>query len=196
MQQSAAREQEAGSAPAFIGDPIENVIGAFDSRIIRLYSRGRFTILREIFLEENGQYLPEDGKVLDLGCDFGFFSLSKTSQASGAAFIVGVHHVTSGMSRGAAFSVVNYHQGRDSGMNGAFINVVHDTTGAFNLGFVTYADGPTLVDLGGINISRSSTVQLGFLNITERLDAFQFGFLNMAENGFLPIFPIFNFPVR
>jgi 2-polyprenyl-6-hydroxyphenyl methylase/3-demethylubiquinone-9 3-methyltransferase len=56
-------------------DPIEQVIASFDSRIIRLYSRGRFTILREIFLEEIGQYLPKEGRVLDLGCGFGFFSL-------------------------------------------------------------------------------------------------------------------------
>ena len=57
------------------GDPIEKVIASFNSRIIRLYSRGRFTILREIFLEEIGQYLPKRGHVLDLGCGFGFFSL-------------------------------------------------------------------------------------------------------------------------
>ena len=35
----------------------------------------RFTILRQIFLEELGQYLPRQGRVLDLGCGFGLFSL-------------------------------------------------------------------------------------------------------------------------
>lgn len=128
------------------------------------------------------------------GVDFGILSLSETSHASGAAFIGGVHYVKQGMSGGAAFSLVNYHTGRDSGVNGGFVNVLHDTTGAFNIGFVTYADGATLVDLGGINISQSSTVQIGFVNMTKRLKSFQFGFLNMAENGFLPIFPVFNFP--
>jgi hypothetical protein len=129
------------------------------------------------------------------GLDFGILSLSETSRASGVAFIAGVHYVKQQMSSGAAFSLVNYHTGRDSGMNGAFINVLNDTREAFNVGFVTYADGPTLVDLGGINISRSSTAQIGFLNMTDRLEGFQFGFLNMADNGFLPIFPVFNFPV-
>jgi hypothetical protein len=128
------------------------------------------------------------------GVDFGILSLSETSRASGVAFIGGVHSVKQEMSGGAAFSLVNYHTGRDSGMNGGFINILHDTTGAFNLGFITYADGTTLVDLGGINISQGSTVQVGFLNMTKRLKSFQFGFLNMAENGFLPIFPVFNFP--
>ena len=129
------------------------------------------------------------------GLDFGVLSLSETSRASGVAFIGGVHYVKQGMSNGAAFSLVNYHTGRDSGMNGGFINVLNDTSDAFNVGFVTYAEGATMVDLGGINISRSSTVQIGFLNMTDRLKSFQFGFLNMADNGFLPIFPVFNFPV-
>jgi len=129
------------------------------------------------------------------GLDFGVLSLSETSRASGVAFIGGVHYVKQGMSNGAAFSLVNYHTGRDSGMNGGFVNVLNDTSHAFNVGFVTYAEGATLVDLGGINISRSSTVQIGFLNMTDRLESFQFGFLNMADNGFLPIFPVFNFPV-
>lgn len=128
------------------------------------------------------------------GLDFGILSLSETSRASGVAFIGGVHYVKQAMSGGAAFSLVNYHTGQDSGVNGAFINVLNDTTGAFNVGFVTYAEGATRVDLGGINVSRSSTVQIGFLNVTERIGSFQFGFLNVAENGFLPIFPVFNFP--
>ena len=128
------------------------------------------------------------------GLDFGILSLSETSRAAGVAFVAGVHHVKQEMSGAAAFSLVNYHGGHDSGMNGAFINLVNDTSGAFNLGFVTYAEGTTLVDLGGINVSQGSRVQIGFLNITKRLKTFQFGFLNFAQNGFLPIFPIFNFP--
>ena len=127
------------------------------------------------------------------GVDFGILSLSETSRASGVAFICGVHYVKQEMARGAAFSLVNYHTGHDSGMNGAFVNVLNDTSGAFNLGFVNYAEGATLVDLGGVNVSRSSTAQIGFLNMTDRIESFQFGFLNMADNGFLPIFPIFNF---
>ena len=130
------------------------------------------------------------------GLDFGILSLSETSRFSGVAFIGGVHYVTQEMSSGVVFSVMNYHTSRDSGMNGGFVNILQDTPGAFNLGFITIADGTTLVDLGGINISQSSTTQIGFVNVTTRLRAFQFGFLNIAENGFLPIFPVFNFPVR
>jgi hypothetical protein len=128
------------------------------------------------------------------GLDLGLLSMSETSKMSGLAFVAGVHKVTGEMSSGVAFSLMNYHTGTDTGVNGAFINLLNDTSGAFNLGFVTIAEGATLVDLGGINMSKSSTAQIGFLNITQQIKSFQFGFLNMAENGFLPMFPIFNFP--
>src|SRR5262245_43595001 len=130
------------------------------------------------------------------GLDFGILSLSETSRASGVAFIGGVHYVKQQTSGGAAFSFVNYHRGHDSGVNGAFVNLLNDTRGAFNMGFVNYAEGATSVDLGGINVSRSSTAQIGFLNMTDRIETFQFGFVNIADNGFLPIFPVFNFPAR
>jgi hypothetical protein len=127
------------------------------------------------------------------GLDFGILSLSETSRASGVAFIGGVHYVKEEMRSGVVFSLVNYHKGRDSGFNGGFVNFLNDTTGAFNVGFITIADGATMVDLGGINMSERSTAQIGFINVTKRIESFQFGFINMAENGFLPFFPVFNF---
>ena len=44
------------------------------------------------------------------------------------------------------------------------------------------------------HVSDSSTVQLGFVNVTQRIKGVQIGFLNVASNGFLPVFPFFNFP--
>jgi hypothetical protein len=128
------------------------------------------------------------------GLDLGLLSMSETSMMSGLAFVAGVHKVSGEMSSGGAFSLMNYHTGADTGVNGAFINLLNDTSGAFNLGFIIIAEGATLADLGGINVSKSSVAQIGFLNITQQIKVFQFGFLNMAENGFLPIFPIVNFP--
>lgn len=128
------------------------------------------------------------------GLDLGLLSMSETSKMSGLAMVAGVHKVTGEMSSGVAFSLMNYHTGMDSGVNGAFVNVLNEAGGAFNTGFFIIAKGATLVDLGGINISNSSKVQIGFINVTQELETFQFGFLNMAKNGFLPIFPIFNFP--
>jgi cyclopropane fatty-acyl-phospholipid synthase-like methyltransferase len=56
-------------------DAISRVIRAYDDPVIRAYCRGRFLILRQRFLDEIGQYLPERGRVLDVGCGFGLFSL-------------------------------------------------------------------------------------------------------------------------
>jgi len=51
------------------------VIRAYDDLVVRAYCWGRFWILRQRFLDEVGQYLPRRGRVLDLGCGFGLFSL-------------------------------------------------------------------------------------------------------------------------
>ncbi|MGH7263230.1 MAG: class I SAM-dependent methyltransferase [Candidatus Rokuibacteriota bacterium] len=51
------------------------MIAAYEDPVIRAYSRGRFLILRQRFLDEIGQYLPETGTILDIGCGFGLFSL-------------------------------------------------------------------------------------------------------------------------
>jgi SAM-dependent methyltransferase len=56
-------------------EAIRSVIRAYDDPIVRAYCWGRFWILRQRFLDEIGQYLPSHGRVLDLGCGFGLFSL-------------------------------------------------------------------------------------------------------------------------
>jgi 2-polyprenyl-3-methyl-5-hydroxy-6-metoxy-1,4-benzoquinol methylase len=54
---------------------IPSIIQAYDDPVVRAYCWGRFWILRQRFLDEIGQYLPAQGRVLDLGCGFGLFSL-------------------------------------------------------------------------------------------------------------------------
>lgn len=54
---------------------IRSIVTSYDNLAIRAYSVFRFTILRQIFLEEIGQYLPTSGRILDVGCGFGLFSL-------------------------------------------------------------------------------------------------------------------------
>ena len=56
-------------------EAIRSVIRAYDDPIVRAYCWGRFWILRQRFLDEIGQYLPPQGRALDLGCGFGLFSL-------------------------------------------------------------------------------------------------------------------------
>ncbi len=57
------------------GAPILRIVRAYDDPVVRAYCWGRFWILRQRFLDEIGQYLPARGRVLDLGCGFGLFSL-------------------------------------------------------------------------------------------------------------------------
>ncbi|HEV8437961.1 MAG TPA: class I SAM-dependent methyltransferase [Methylomirabilota bacterium] len=64
-------------------EPILSVIRAYDDWIVRAYCWGRFWILRQRFLDEIGQYLPARGRVLDLGCGFGLFSLYYASVRPG-----------------------------------------------------------------------------------------------------------------
>ena len=56
-------------------DTIRSIVRAYDSFIVRAYCWGRFAILRQRFLDEIGQYLPAAGRVLEIGCGFGLFSL-------------------------------------------------------------------------------------------------------------------------
>jgi 2-polyprenyl-3-methyl-5-hydroxy-6-metoxy-1,4-benzoquinol methylase len=65
-------------------DPIRRVILSYDDPIIRTYSYLRFKIFRQRFLDEIGQYLPREGRVLDVGCGFGLFSLYYAQVLPGA----------------------------------------------------------------------------------------------------------------
>ena len=56
-------------------DTVRRIIRAYDDPVVRAYCWVRFGILRQRFLDEIGQYLPEEGPVLDIGCGFGLFSL-------------------------------------------------------------------------------------------------------------------------
>ncbi|MBI5627272.1 MAG: class I SAM-dependent methyltransferase, partial [Candidatus Rokubacteria bacterium] len=64
-------------------EAVSRVISAYDDRIVRGYCWGRFRVLRQRFLDEIGQYLPSRGRVLDIGCGFGLFSLYYASVAPG-----------------------------------------------------------------------------------------------------------------
>jgi cyclopropane fatty-acyl-phospholipid synthase-like methyltransferase len=70
-------------------DIIRRIVSAYDDPIVRAYCWARFWILRQRFLDEIGQYLPESGPVLDIGCGFGLFSLYYAATAPGR-FVRGV----------------------------------------------------------------------------------------------------------
>jgi cyclopropane fatty-acyl-phospholipid synthase-like methyltransferase len=70
-------------------DIIRRITRAYDDPIVRAYCWVRFWILRQRFLDEIGQYLPQSGPVLDIGCGFGLFSLYYAAKAPGR-FVRGI----------------------------------------------------------------------------------------------------------
>lgn len=70
----------------FTATRLEPIIEAYSSLVVRLYVRGRFHILRSRFLDEIGQYMPETGRVLDIGCGFGLFALYFAKMRPGVDF--------------------------------------------------------------------------------------------------------------
>jgi hypothetical protein len=127
------------------------------------------------------------------GFDLGLVSIAEAQNASGFSMILGLSKVT-GRCSGLATALVNYHTGEDSGVNAAFVNSIKTQRSGVNVGFANVTDGFSNVDISGIGISKESQVQLGFVNITEKINGVQIGFLNFAENGVFPVLPFFNFP--
>jgi hypothetical protein len=110
--------------------------------------------------------------------------------------VFGISVVDREMADGASLSFVNFHSGSDSGFDGAFINRLGSLNAGAVVGFVNVADGNTNFGLGGLNLSSSSDIQVGFINYAKKIDSFQFGFINIAENGIFPVLPFFNVPRR
>lgn len=54
---------------------LRNFIWAYPTALHRLYCLLRFRIIKARFLEEIGQYLPEQGEAMEIGCGFGLFAL-------------------------------------------------------------------------------------------------------------------------
>ncbi|MBW2421304.1 MAG: phaC PHA synthase [Deltaproteobacteria bacterium] len=127
------------------------------------------------------------------GFDLGLVSLSEAQNLSGFSAVFGLSKVTGDVS-GFAGALINLHSGKDTGVNAAFVNLIKTLENGANIGFLNIADGHTKLDIGGLNLSDDSAVQIGFLNITKKITGVQIGLLNMVENGFLPVFPFFNFP--
>ncbi|MEP0841107.1 MAG: class I SAM-dependent methyltransferase [Phycisphaerae bacterium] len=65
----------AARVPALEDGLLPRIIASYKSPIVRTYCRIRFLIIRQRFLKEVGQYLPEKGNILDVGCGFGLFGL-------------------------------------------------------------------------------------------------------------------------
>lgn len=134
------------------------------------------------------------GKVGEVkGVDFSLVGMSETDTTVGVNFslLFGASKVNKSMT-GASFTYFNWMPGDTLGANFAALNVTGNVRGA-NVGFVNFSKGNTMVDVAAVSISKESTVQVGFFNMTDKIDGVQVGIINCAKNGFLPCFPIVNF---
>lgn len=136
------------------------------------------------------------GEVDDLhGFDLGILSLSQTRNLTGFALVFGISQVT-GTAKGGSGAILNLREGSSTGAVVGVINIVESIRDGANAGFVNSTKGYSLVDVGGISVSQRSRVQVGFVNVTKRIESVQIGLINAADNGFFPVFPLFNFPKR
>jgi cyclopropane fatty-acyl-phospholipid synthase-like methyltransferase len=61
--------------PGAARETVRRIIRAYPHPVVRAYCWARFGILRQAFLSAIGEHLPASGRVLDIGCGFGLFSL-------------------------------------------------------------------------------------------------------------------------
>ena len=70
-----------------VESPKAQVIRAYSSWLIKTYCTIRFRIINIRILEEIGQYLPLNGRILDVGCGFGLFTLFYALLSPGRRFV-------------------------------------------------------------------------------------------------------------
>lgn len=141
------------------------------------------------------------------GLDMAVFGLSEVDKLEGVAFnpFFGASKVNKEF-EGVALSLVNWHEGRDTGANIAFVNHTNQVKGVnfgmvnlsqtvagANIGAVNHSERYSVLDFGAINYAKSAKFQIGIFNVTENLQGLQVGLLNYAENGVVQILPLINF---
>ncbi|GLS83015.1 VC2662 family protein [Paraferrimonas haliotis] len=133
------------------------------------------------------------GKVNEVnGLDIAVIGMSETNRTKGVNIgFFGANKVNQEFV-GASFGLFNWHTGLTKGANIGAVNIANDVHGA-NVSWVNYSKGHTMVDVGAVSISETSDVQVGIFNKTKKIDKFQIGIINCADNGFFPCFPIINF---
>lgn len=125
------------------------------------------------------------------GVDLAIIGMSETQTTTGVNLgIFGAHKINQQMT-GASLGLFNWNTGKTVGANLGAVNVTHDVQGA-NISFLNYSEGNTLIDVGVVNFSDTSTVQVGLFNKTANIEGIQIGVFNCADNGFFPCFPIIN----
>jgi len=129
------------------------------------------------------------------GVDINLVALGESDNFKGLQFGFLCANKVNKSFTGVGLGIANLHTGPSTGVLWGLVNMSNDVNG-LQVGALNYSTGTTTVDLGLVNISQSSTFQMGFVNMTEDLTGVQLGFINMAKNGFLPICPFINIDGR
>ena len=127
------------------------------------------------------------------GFDLGFVSIAESNNFNGFGPLFAIANVQ-GDAQGCLCSFANFVGGNSKGVAAGFINIVQKNSEGTNLGFLNVTSGSSNVDISAVAISKESKIQVGLVNVTEKIESVQIGFLNFAKNGFFPVFPFINFP--
>lgn len=126
------------------------------------------------------------------GLDLPLFALSDTNHFTGIQVALGVGAARVRQSfNGVALTAINWHEGRDQGVNIGLVNLTNQVQG-LNFGMVNIAQGNALANVGFVNYAERTTFQLGLFNATQHLDGVQIGLGNYAANGIFPVLPLVN----
>jgi len=140
---------------------IAEIINVYDSKIVRAYCWARFKIMHQRFLDEIGQYLPQTGQILDMGCGFGLFSLYYARKFPGLSILgIDVQEKRIQMARRAAMLL-------------SLSNVSYEIADAATYEYSAHLDGAYMLDIVH-HISPAQVVTLikkisSLLNLGSRL---------------------------
>ncbi len=96
--------------------------------------------------------------------------------------------------KGVQVALAGINNGNFTGLQWAGVGVVKKQMTGVQFNFVNVAESMKWVQAGAVNYTETAEgLQISFVNWTETLHGLQIGLLNFAKNGFLPIFPFFNF---
>ena len=95
---------------------------------------------------------------------------------------------------GVQVALAGITNGNFTGVNWGGVSVVKKDMKGVQLSFVNTAENMKWVQFGAVNYTQlAEGLQVSVVNWTESLHGVQIGLINFAKNGFLPIFPFFNF---
>ena len=127
------------------------------------------------------------------GFDLGLVSIAESQNFNGFGPLFAIANVE-GTSNGCLCSFANFVGGQSKGVNAGLLNVLQKDSAGVNLGFLNVTSGTSNVDVSALAFSEESKIQVGLVNVTDKIQSVQIGFLNFAKNGFFPVFPFVNFP--